>query len=176
VTRSLEPEDASGQLRFFQGVTARGEAIVSDAPASNGATLSAVTVRLLDPPGGTRTLAGPVRSRQVGAVAAAGDTVVWTLTGSVSLYEADWQVYASTAGRAARLLGDSVTLTPGTTPSAPGYQPLSTDGGTAYWTAPRLVDGRPRASVYSAPVDGSRPARQLVPDAKLPVSTPGFLC
>ncbi|MEW1953616.1 hypothetical protein [Terrabacter sp. NPDC080008] len=170
-----QPAEPGGTVRVFQGVTREGRVIASRTPPA-GAGLAPLTVELVL---GDKTtpLAGPMDNRQVVAAASGGSTIAWMQTSSTSMYEADWEIYASTGGGPGRLLAASGQVTRGKVPRTPEYVPISTDGDTVYWTSPRVEGGRGRADILAmaAAPGADRTPRVLVHDAKLPVAVGGEL-
>jgi hypothetical protein len=168
----FQPTAAGGRQRIPLGLTSKGDVISVESPKPTPERLlPPMVVTLVGRDGTVRRVSDEVKARQVAAIVATGGVLAYRLTSSVSMYEADWQVYASAGGERPRLLGDSAKLTPGTTPVPPEYRPLSTDGRTVYWTAPTVVGTRPVASIFAPSVDGSEPAHELIKGAKLPNAT-----
>ena len=171
IVKVVGPPAQGGLIRGALAFGPQGDVLTYDGVMPTDERLRPETMKLLRRTGEVTALSRAVPHRQSTNGDLVGNTAVWWSTSSTNLFVADWQIWASRHGQKGRLLADSTKVTPGRTPPPPSYTPLTTDGTTVYWEAPRYVADRAVADLMAARADGSGKPRVLAKGAKLPQPT-----
>ena len=171
----------AGDLLLAAGST--GELLVESGRHFTPATESAPaklrpgTLSVLDPATGRTQEVRGKGDLQPGTQTVFGDLdrehVVWQQMKGTTLSESDWAIYA--ADRATGVITQLATAKPvddkGLKPTVPGYTIPRIHEGTTYWAeaqAAATAGTPPTVGIYARALDGSAPAKQVVPNAILP--------
>jgi hypothetical protein len=136
------------------------------------------TLTVLDPATGRKQVVRGKRDVHPGTQTVFGDLdrehVVWQQKTGTTLSESDWAIYAADrrTGVITRIAEAKPVDDKGLKPTVPGYTIPRLHEGTVYWAEARAgatAGGPPTVGIFGRPLDSSAPAKQVVPNAILPV-------